>query len=343
MKLVTFEDSAKQSRIGAVTTDGRIVDLNSAAALYLRDVESEGAFYRLADALVPADMRALFEGGDTSLETAHKALDYALHHEEGTVGPRGEAIFHPAEKITLKAPILPKKFFHTAGNFREHHEEATKAGFSHPVLPWIVFFQNVDAIIGHDEPVIYPEHLTQELDYELELAVVLKKGGKHFTPEEAADHIGGYVIFNDVTARDIQRREMKSGVFSFCKGIDTFCPLGPWIVTADEIADPHNLAMELRVNGESRQRSHSGKMSVKIPEILSHYSPMGYSAGDVVSTGTVSGVAAFSGDPKAWYLKPGDVMECEIEKIGVLRNRVISWEEAYGHKPAAMATQEVLK
>jgi 2-keto-4-pentenoate hydratase/2-oxohepta-3-ene-1,7-dioic acid hydratase in catechol pathway len=343
MRLVTFEDSAKQQRVGAVTNDGRIVDLNLAAALYLRDVESEGAFYRLADALVPANMRALFEGGDTSLETAHKALDYALHHEEGTVGPRGETIFHAAEDVKLKAPIIPKKFFHTAGNFREHHEEATKAGFSHPVLPWIVFFQNVDAIIGHDEPVIYPEHLTQEMDYELELAVVLKKGGKHFTPEEAADHIGGYVIFNDVTARDIQRREMKSGVFSFCKGIDTFCPLGPWIVTADEIPDPHNLAMELRVNGESRQRSHSGKMSVKIPEILSHYSPMGYSAGDVVSTGTVSGVAAFSGDPKAWYLKPGDVMECEIEKIGVLRNRVISWEEAYGHKPAAMATQEVLK
>ena len=190
------------------------------------------------------------------------------------------------------------------------------------------------------EPVIYPEHLTQELDYELELAVVLKKGGKHFTPEEAADYIGGYVIFNDITARDIQRREMKSGVFSFCKGIDTFCPLGPWIVTADEIPDPHNLAMELRVNGESRQRSHSSKMSVKIPEILSHYSPMGYSAGDVVSTGTVSGVAAFSGDPKAWYLKAGDVMECEIEKIGILRNRVISWEEAYGRKPATLATQE---
>ena len=211
------------------------------------------------------------------------------------------------------------------------------------MLPWIVFFQNVDAIIGHDEAVVYPEQLTQELDYELELAVVLKKSGKHFTPEQARDYIGGYVIFNDITARDIQRREMKSGVFSFCKGIDTFCPLGPWIVTTDEIPNPHNLAMELRVNGESRQRSHSGKMSVKIPEILSHYSPMGYSAGDVVSTGTVSGVAAFSGDPKAWYLKVGDVVECEIEKIGILRNRVISWEEAYGEKPAAMVTQEALK
>jgi 2-keto-4-pentenoate hydratase/2-oxohepta-3-ene-1,7-dioic acid hydratase in catechol pathway len=342
MRLVTFENSAKQSRIGAVAPDGRIVDLHLACALYLRDVENESAFYRLADALVPPNMRALFRGGDTSLEAAQKAFDYALHQDAGATGPRGESVLFTADEITLKAPIIPKKFFHTAGNFREHHEEATKAGFSHPVMPWIVFFQNTDAIVGHDEPVIYPGHLTQELDYELELAVVLKKGGKHFTPEQARDYIGGYVIFNDITARDIQRREMKSGVFSFCKGIDTFCPLGPWIVTADEIPDPHNLAMELRVNGESRQRSHSSKMSVKIPEILSHYSPMGYSAGDVVSTGTVSGVAAFSGDPKAWYLKPGDVMECEIEKIGILRNQVISWEEAYGRKPEAMATQETL-
>jgi len=339
MRLVTFEDAVKRLRTGAVADDGRIVDLHSACALYLRDVENESAFERLADALVPSNMLALFEGGDTSLEAARKAFDYALS-KDGATGPRGEIVFYSAAEVTLKAPIVPRKFFHTAGNFREHHEEASKAGFSHPVMPWIVFFQNVDAIIGHEEPVIYPEHLTQELDYELELAVVLKKGGKHFSPEEAMERIGGYVIFNDITARDIQRREMKSGVFSFCKGIDTFCPLGPWIVTADEIPNPHNLAMELRVNGESRQRSHSSKMAVKIPEILSHYSPMGYSAGDVVSTGTVSGVAAFSGDPKAWYLKPGDVMECEIENIGVLRNRVISWEEAYGHKPAALATQE---
>jgi len=346
MKLVTFENEARQSRIGALIAGDKIVDLHVACALYLRDIEGEAIFYRLADALVPPDMRALFRGGDTSLDAARKALDYVTHLDADgakTTGPRGETLIYSSADVQLKAPIIPKKFFHTAGNFREHHAEATKAGFSHPVMPWIVFFQNTDAIIGPGAPVIYPEHLTQELDYELELAVVLKKAGKHFTSEEAPDYIGGYVIFNDITARDIQRREMKSGVFSFCKGIDTFCPLGPWIVTADEIPDAHNLAMELRVNGESRQRSHSSKMSVKIPEILSHYSPMGYSAGDVVSTGTVSGVAAFSGDPKAWYLKPGDVMECEIEHIGVLRNPVISWEQAYGQKPAALATQETVK
>src|SRR5438128_7425444 len=339
MRLVTFENPVLQARVGALTTDRRIVDLNSACALYLRDVEGENAHDRLADALVPANMRALFEGGDTSLEAAHKALEYALHLQNDPAGPHGEMIFYADDEIRLKAPIIPKKFFHTAGNFREHHVEAQRAGFSHPVLPWIVFFQNVDAIIGPDEPIIFPEHLTQEIDYELELAVVLKKAGKHFSAEEASDYIGGYVIFNDVTARDIQRREMKSGVFSFCKGIDTFCPVGPWIVTADEIPEAHNLDMELRVNGEVRQKSHSKKMSVKIPQIIAHYSAMGYSAGDIVSTGTVSGVAAFSADPKAWYLKPGDVIECEIEKIGILRNPVISWQQAYGDKfPVAAPT-----
>jgi 2-keto-4-pentenoate hydratase/2-oxohepta-3-ene-1,7-dioic acid hydratase in catechol pathway len=336
MRLVTFLDPQQRSRTGAVAPDGRIVDLNSAYALFLRDRQQLADWQETANRRVPSEMRALFAGGDAALDAARAALEFATSLRPDTPAPGGGSMLYDRAQVTLKAPIIPRKFFHTAGNFREHHEEAVKAGFSHPVMPWIVFFQNIDAIIGPDEPVVYPEHLTQELDYELELAVVVKKSGKHFTAAEARDYIGGYVIFNDVTARDIQRREMKSGVFSFCKGIDTFCPLGPWIVTADEIPDPHNLAMELRVNGERRQTSHSSKMSVKIPEILAHYSPMGYSAGDVVSTGTVSGVAAFSGDPKAWYLKPGDVMECEIEKIGVLRNPVVSWEAAHGSPPPAM-------
>jgi 2-keto-4-pentenoate hydratase/2-oxohepta-3-ene-1,7-dioic acid hydratase in catechol pathway len=238
--------------------------------------------------------------------------------------PRATGETYPLDDVRLRPPIVPKKFFHTAGNFREHEEESKRVGWSHKIAPWIVFFQNVDAIIGPDDAVVYPDHLTNELDYELELAVVLRKAGKDFGPEEAEDYIGGYVIFNDITARDIQRKEMESGVFSFCKAIDTFCPLGPWIVTPDEIADPHDLAMELRVNGKVRQTSHSGRMSVTIPEILAHYSPLGYSAGDVLSTGTVSGVAGFSEDAAALYLKPGDVMEAEIERIGVLRNPVIA-------------------
>ena len=339
MRFITFDDPVRRSRIGALAPDGRIVDLNSACALYLRDVENEGSYDRLSGALVPPNMRKLFAGGDTSLEAARKAFDYVLGSDT-LPGPRGEPIFYSAEEVLLKAPILPKKFFHTAGNFREHHEEATKAGFSHPVMPWIVFFQNVNAIIGHEEPVIYPEHLTQELDCEIELAVVLKKGGKHFAPENAVDYIGGYVIFNDITARDIQRRETESGGLGLCKGIDTFCPLGPWIVTVDEIPNPQNLAMELRVNGEPRQNSSSSKLLVKIPEILSRYSPMGYSAGDVLSTGASWNAPAFNGDRRVRYLEVGDVMECEIGGVGILRNRVISWEEAYGRKPPALVIQE---
>jgi 2-keto-4-pentenoate hydratase/2-oxohepta-3-ene-1,7-dioic acid hydratase in catechol pathway len=254
------------------------------------------------------------------------------YFETGESAPQTGLTF-PLEEVRFHAPIVPKKFFHTAGNFREHEEESKRVAWSHEIAPWIVFFQNVDAIVGPDGPVVYPEHLTEELDYELELAVVLRKAGKWFSPEEAMDYVGGYVIFNDITARDIQRREMRSGVFSFCKAIDTFCPLGPWIVTADEIPDPHDLAMELRVNGEVRQTSHSGRMSTTIPEILSHYSALGYSAGDVLSTGTVSGVAGFSEDAASLYLKPGDVMEAEIERIGVLRNPVVSWQEAHGKPP----------
>jgi 2-keto-4-pentenoate hydratase/2-oxohepta-3-ene-1,7-dioic acid hydratase in catechol pathway len=335
MKLVSFHSQARENRIGAIAPGGGIVDLNAAFALYLRNVQQEGAFYALADARVPANMRGLFENGDRGLDAARVALEYAVKEGPETLGASGEPLFFRRESVHIKAPIIPKKFFHTAGNFREHHVEAQKSGFSHPVLPWIVFFQNVDAIIGPDEAIVYPEHLTQELDYELELAVVLKKSGKHFPADRAMEHVGGYVIFNDITARDIQRQEMKSGVFSFCKGIDTFCPLGPHIVTADEIPNPNNLAMELRVNGKKRQESHSSKMSVTVQEIIAHYSPMGYSAGDVLSTGTVSGVAAFSDDPKSLYLKPGDVVECEIEKIGVLKNPVISYKEIHGEKSAA--------
>jgi 2-keto-4-pentenoate hydratase/2-oxohepta-3-ene-1,7-dioic acid hydratase in catechol pathway len=252
------------------------------------------------------------------------------YFERGGADDTAERV--PLADVRLRAPIVPKKFFHTAGNFREHEDESKNVEWSHQIAPWINFFQNVDAIVGPDEPVIYPEHLTEELDYELELAVVLKKAGAWFSPEEAADYIGGYVIFNDITARDIQRGEMRSGVFSFCKAIDTFCPLGPWIVTPDEVPDPHNLAMELRVNGEPRQQSHSGRMSVTIPQILSNFSALGYSAGDVLSTGTVAGVAGFkSPEERALlYLKPGDVIEAESEGIGVLRNPVVSWQEGHG-------------
>jgi 2-keto-4-pentenoate hydratase/2-oxohepta-3-ene-1,7-dioic acid hydratase in catechol pathway len=261
------------------------------------------------------DMRTLFElGHPVQVEAAKRKTQRRF----------------PLASVRLRAPIIPKKIFHTAGNYAEHAQEGNRANWVAEIKPWIMFFQNPDAIIGPDDPIVYPEHLTKELDYELEFCAVIGKAGKHLSVEEAGNHIGGYVIFNDITARDIQRREMESKNFVFSKSIDTFCPFGPWIVTADEISDPYNLDLLLTVNGEKRQVSNTSHMSVTLPQIVSKFSPAGYSAGDIVTTGTVSGVAAFSANPQAWYLKPGDLIEAKIEKIGVLRNRVIGWKEAYG-------------
>ena len=247
---------------------------------------------------------------------------------DGKVGETGERLAY--SDVRLRAPIVPKKFFHTAGNFAAHHEELEKVNWSHPVHKGIVFFQNVDAIIGPDDEIVYPDHLTREMDYELEMLAVIGKPGKFFSPEDAIEHIAGFTIFNDISARDIQRKEMESGVFSFSKAIDTFCPIGPYIVTIDEVPDYQNLAMELRVNGDVRQKGNTNEMVVTLPHLISYHSPQIFSAGDLISTGTIRGVAAIQENPFDFYLKPGDVVEAEIEKLGILRNTVISWEDRYG-------------
>ena len=250
---------------------------------------------------------------------------------DGRVPETGERL--ALADVRLRAPIVPKKFFHTAGNFIDHHNELTAVNWSHPVHKGIVFFQNVDAIIGPDDPIVYPEGLTNELDYELELAIIIGKPGKWFGPEQAVEHIAGYMVFNDITARDIQRREMESGVFSFSKSIDTFCPIGPYIVTADEISDPHTLAMELRVNGDVRQKGHTSQMRIAIPHLVAYHSPQGYSAGDIITTGTISGVAAVQPNPFDFYLRPGDRIEAEIEGVGTLCNEVVAWSAAHDTPP----------
>ena len=126
---------------------------------------------------------------------------------------------------------------------------------------------------------------------------------------------------------------MQSGVFSFSKAIDTFCPIGPWIVTKDELPDPQNLAMELRVNGEKRQSGNTSQMVISLPHLVAYHSAQGYSAGDLITTGTISGVAAVQPNPFDFYLKPGDRIEAEIEGIGVLRNHVVPWSAAHDTEP----------
>ena len=135
--------------------------------------------------------------------------DLRTYFERGGADETGEAV--PLEGTRLRPPIVPRKFFHTAGNFREHEEESKQVGWEHEIAPWIVFFQNVDALIGQDDPVIYPEHLTQELDYELELAVVIGKAGTWFGPEEAADYVAGGVPERGVMREDLRNRHRHAG------------------------------------------------------------------------------------------------------------------------------------
>src|SRR5216117_804499 len=151
------------------------------------------------------------EGGDAVVVELYCASTREWFERGGQAGETGERL--PLGQVRLRARIVPKKFFHTAGNFADHHEELQAVDWSHPVHKGIVFFQNVDAIIGPDDAIVYPEGLTKELDYELELAIIIGKAGKFFGPEEAAGYVAGYTVFNDITARDIQRREMQSGVF----------------------------------------------------------------------------------------------------------------------------------
>ena len=232
--------------------------------------------------------------------------------------------------VRLLAPVLPSKVVAVGRNYADHVKEM--GGEVDLDEPPVVFLKPSTSVVGPGDPVQYPVGVSDDVHYEGELAIVIARLCREVPVDRVRDVVLGFTCANDVTARDLQKTEKQWGR---AKGFDTFCPLGPWIVTPDAIPDPHDLRMELRVNGEVRQESHSRNMSVTIPAILSNFSGLGYSAGDVLSTGTVSGVAGFkSPEERArLYLKPGDVIEAEIERIGVLRNQVVSWQEGHGTQP----------
>ncbi len=171
----------------------------------------------------------------------------------------------------------------------------------------------------YGEIVIDPA-VSTEIDWEVELAVILGKSGKNIREEDALSYVFGYSVLNDITARDLQARHKQ---FFKGKSLDGSCPMGPWIITADEIPDPHNLALSLRVNGETKQDSRTSLMIFSINKAISVLSQgMTLEAGDIIATGTPSGVG-FSRTPPE-FLKPGDVVEAEVEGVGLIRNRVVS-------------------
>jgi 2-keto-4-pentenoate hydratase/2-oxohepta-3-ene-1,7-dioic acid hydratase in catechol pathway len=267
----------------------------------------------------PSDMLDLIRSGPSALRVVQGLSLEAARHLRGGMwrATARSPVVRPVDRVRLLAPIPrpTKNIFCMGRNYAEHAKER---GVEVPTVP-VFFTKPPTSIIGHESPVV-SHAMTQQLDYEVELAVVIGRRGRDIPKEKAYNYIFGYTILIDITARDLQKRHLQ---WFKGKGLDTFCPMGPWIVHKSALTDPHNLWISLRVNGEVRQAASTGDMVFKIPDLIEVLSAgMTLEPGDILATGTPSGVAA-GFDPPKW-LKPGDVIEAEIEGIGVLRNTIAS-------------------
>ncbi len=214
----------------------------------------------------------------------------------------------------ILTPIVnPNKIICLAFNYRDHAEEQDLKAPEDPVM----VMKPRTALTSTESYIVCPDFVTK-LDYEVELAVIIGKNCKNISIEDASSTVFGYMIFNDVSARDIQFKDKQ---FTRGKSFDTFAPCGPWITTADEIQDAHNLKLTTKINGELRQNSSSSNMFIKIPEIISKISKvMTLEKGDIISTGTPAGVALRNSNVE--FLKDGDKVEMEIEGLGILNNTI---------------------
>ncbi len=220
-------------------------------------------------------------------------------------------------EVRLHAPIpRPRKNVFCLG--RNYAGHARELRHDIPSAP-IYFTKPPTAVVGPDEPISYPHGLTSRLDWEVELGVIVGVGGRELQPETALDHVFGYTVVNDISARDLQFRGPQ---WFKGKSLDGTCPMGPVVVTADEIPDPQALSLTLRVNGEPKQEASTGDMIFSVARILADLSAgMTLEPGDCIATGTPEGVGDGRTPPE--YLRPGDVVEAEVERIGVLRNRIV--------------------
>jgi 2-keto-4-pentenoate hydratase/2-oxohepta-3-ene-1,7-dioic acid hydratase in catechol pathway len=218
--------------------------------------------------------------------------------------------------VHLLAPIpRPSRIFCVGLNYRDH---AVESKMEIPKVPTI-FLKLPSAVIGPNEPVRIPT-MTKQPDYEVELAIVIGKGGRNIAKENWQEHVFGYTILNDVSARDVQ---LATSQWILGKSFDTFCPIGPAIVTQDEIADPHNLYIQLSIGGEVLQHSNTRELIFKAPDLISYISSVtALEPGDIISTGTPAGVG-LGRNPQRW-LKPGETMIAEVEGLGQLINPVVA-------------------
>ncbi|MGA5454526.1 fumarylacetoacetate hydrolase family protein [Streptomyces umbrinus] len=291
MKLVTFTDpdAPGRDKLGRINSEGHVEDLTPVAGdRTLLDVID--AWPQLGPALAAA----------TALPVA--------------AGAR------------LRAPIPqpPRNLFAVGKNYHDHIEEFARSGYDAPdraekipAVP-IVFSKVPTAVTGPYDDIDPHPAVTTELDYEAELAVIIGRGGRGIPREQAMAHVWGYTIINDVTARDLQRDHQQ---WLLGKSLDTFAPMGPWAVTADEVGEPRNLIVSSAVNGEARQHAPLADLIFDIPELITTISAgITLHSGDIIATGTPAGVGIGFTPPR--FLQPGDLVECSITGLGTLRNAV---------------------
>ena len=254
----------------------------------------------------PSDMLAVITAGRGALMSLTANLD--------------DVVAHPVESVRLHAPFRPGKIVGVGLNYVEHVDESHRSLDTAKELPDrpVLFGKPATAVIGPGDPIRHDGSLTRQLDWECELAVVIGRTASRVSRAEALSHVFGYSVMNDVSARD-QRR---SGQWFFSKGQDSYAPFGPAVRTADEVPDPQALTLGLKVNGEVKQKGSTAHMLFSVAELIADISAgMTLEPGDVISTGSPSGVGAAQNPPQ--YLWPGDVVEATVEGIGTLRNPVV--------------------
>jgi 2-keto-4-pentenoate hydratase/2-oxohepta-3-ene-1,7-dioic acid hydratase in catechol pathway len=320
LKFIMFKPGREKTRPGILWKD-RIIDLNLALKTLNaknRSQKSETPWENLVDFL---------RGGEKAMRQAKRVAAWVEESDgQGRSSTKGPRILFDSGKVRVLPPLSnPPKILCLARNYVSHVQEVTGTAFRPPDT--LLFMKPTAAIIGPEDSIVVPP-FCRKLDHEVELAVVIARRGR-FIPEDAVmDHVAGYTILNDVSDRDYSGQKDSHRLINwfFMKGQDTFAPMGPCLVSKDEIADPHKLRLRLWVNGQLRQDSEGEEMIFKIPRIISRVSQfVTLEPGDIISTGTPVGTS-FSSQQ---YLKAGDVVECEIEGIGRLRNFVRVEEAIY--------------
>lgn len=301
MKLVTFRCGVEAAARLGLCHEDQVVDVAALAA-------SQGES-------LPDTMLGLIDTGQAGLDALR-----ALMKRVGKTLPAGTAT--PLANVTLLAPIpRPRKNIFGIGlNYTEHVAESAKTLDTNPDLPRepVVFSKPPTSVIGPGEPILHDSSMTKQLDWEVELAAIIGTRAKRVRRDDALSHVFGYSVMIDVSARDNRR----AGQWIFSKGMDSYAPFGPCIVTADEIPDPHTLDLWLTKNGEEKQNSSTAKMLFKVDELISDISRgITLEPGDIIATGTPAGVGA-GRDPQEW-MWPGDVIVACVEGIGTLRHPVV--------------------